>query len=135
MIFLAVFLVGCTAEVDNNIDIEDVLENGEIETNDETSQDADVEAEQIIVEDSNIELKEGITKEELSSNNDGSSCWVAYQGKVYDLTEWLRQHPGGAQAILPNCGTAEQFENAYNARHGERDDGLLRNQPIGDFLG
>ncbi len=91
-----------------------------------------VEEETIIVAE---EENNGISREELAIHNTANSCWVAYQGRVYDLTQWLRQHPGGAQAILPNCGTAEQFEEAFTARHGTRDDGLLRNAPIGTFAG
>ncbi|MFT4311288.1 MAG: cytochrome b5 domain-containing protein [Candidatus Woesearchaeota archaeon] len=134
--FLAIFIVGCSTPIDN-VDMDEPTqipqteeESGEIV---ETSSDNEVveSVEEDVVEDESF----GITRDELSENNNGDSCWVAYQGQVYDLTDWLRQHPGGAQSILPNCGTAEQFEEAYNERHGERDSGLLRNQPIGEFNG
>ena len=81
-----------------------------------------------------LEETQGITLQELSDNDDSNSCWVAYKGEVYDLTDWLNQHPGEAEPILPNCGTAEQFEEAYNDRHGEKDS-LTRNQPIGNLIG
>ena len=114
--FLAIFIVGCTASLNEINEVDETASSNEnIESDDEGYL--------------------SISREELSENNNGDSCWVAYQGQVYDLTDWLRQHPGGAQAILPNCGTAEQFEEAYNERHGERDSGLLRNQPIGEFNG
>ncbi len=77
----------------------------------------------------------GITREQIAEHNTRQSCWVAYQGQVYDLTAWIRQHPGGAGAIAPYCGTVEEFEQAYDRRHGARDDGLLRTEPMGPFAG
>lgn len=80
---------------------------------------------------------EGITRMQISQNNNAQSCYVAWRGEVYDLTNWLRQHPGGAQAILPYCGTVEEFEAAFQERHnanGLRDDGLLRNNAIGVLI-
>ena len=143
---LAIFIVGCSAPIDTDESFiddepasvptqeepildEESVENSEVNTQ---SSEEDVELDE---QDAIEEEALGISRDELAQNSNANSCWVAYQGKVYDLTDWLRQHPGGAQAILPNCGTAEQFEEAYNARHGERDSGLLRNAPIGDFSG
>ena len=81
------------------------------------------------------EEAQGISQQELSEHSDSNSCWVAYRGQVYDLTAWLNQHPGGSQSILPTCGTAEEFEQAYDNQHGVKESGLLRKQPIGNYLG
>lgn len=32
------------------------------------------------------------------------SCWLIIDGKVYDVTSYLSQHPGNAETILPYCG-------------------------------
>ena len=45
-----------------------------------------------------------------------SSCWTAINGKVYDVTNWISQHPGGAQAILGLCG--KDGSDAFNGKHG-----------------
>jgi len=54
-----------------------------------------------------------ITKEELSTHNSRDDCWVSIDGKVYDVTKFLPQHPGG-EKILYDCGgrdcTNEFFE-------------------------
>jgi cytochrome b involved in lipid metabolism len=60
----------------------------------------------------------GVSLEELAKHNSKDSCWVAYKGKVYDVTSYLPRHPGGVKRIEDNCGTAEQFEDAFTKKHG-----------------
>lgn len=67
---------------------------------------------------SNSTNQEGITRTELSNHDSRDDCWVAYQGKVYDITSFLPRHPGSASAITPYCGTAEEFESAFKDQHG-----------------
>lgn len=55
---------------------------------------------------------------DLGNHNSLSDCWVAYQGKVYDLTSWLPEHPGSAEAITPYCGKSQEFESAFDNQHG-----------------
>ncbi len=54
---------------------------------------------------------------ELSTHNSLSDCWVAYDGKVYDITSFLPNHPGGINRILPYCGTMDEFQNAFTKQH------------------
>ena len=53
----------------------------------------------------------GYTLAEVSQKNSSADCWVAIDGGVYDLTMWIRSHPGGAAAITQLCGTdgTQQF--------------------------
>lgn len=44
------------------------------------------------------------TKAEVATHNSASSCWSIVGGVVYDLTSWIKKHPGGSQAILSICG-------------------------------
>lgn len=60
----------------------------------------------------------GVSLTELSTHNSASNCWVAYKGKVYDLTSFLPKHPGGINRILPYCGSATEFEQAFGKKHG-----------------
>lgn len=46
-----------------------------------------------------------ITIAGVAQHDDSASCWAAVEGTVYDLTEWITQHPGGADRILSICGT------------------------------
>lgn len=61
---------------------------------------------------------DSISSSVLASHHAQADCWVAYQGKVYDITAWLPMHPGSASAIAPYCGTSSQFEAAFTGQHG-----------------
>jgi len=74
-----------------------------------------------------------IKAEDLAKHNIEGDCWVAFRGKVYDLTSWLPRHPGTAGAIMPYCGTSEGFEQAFTKKHGESKVSLL--MKVGTFMG
>ena len=60
--------------------------------------------------------KNAYTMAVVASHNSGSSCWTAINGKVYDVTGWINQHPGGPERILSLCGT--DGSSAFDAQHG-----------------
>ncbi|KAK4705053.1 L-lactate dehydrogenase (cytochrome), partial [Phenoliferia sp. Uapishka_3] len=41
---------------------------------------------------------------EVSKHNSAESTWVVISGLVYDVTTFLENHPGGAEAITPHAG-------------------------------
>ena len=45
-----------------------------------------------------------VLHEELLEHNSQDSCWIAVYGTVYDFTDFLSQHPGGANILLQNAG-------------------------------
>ena len=44
------------------------------------------------------------TAEDVSKHNSRRSCWVTRNGKVYDVTSFLADHPGGEEFILEYAG-------------------------------
>lgn len=42
--------------------------------------------------------------EEIRKHTDTQSCWCVFYGLVYDLTKFLKQHPGGHHVILEVAG-------------------------------
>lgn len=44
------------------------------------------------------------TPVQIRQHNSRESCWFVRDGRVYDATHFLRQHPGGAAAILGQAG-------------------------------
>ena len=44
------------------------------------------------------------TAEDVAAHNSSSSCWVLRDGKVYDVTSFLPDHPGGDDLILKHAG-------------------------------
>lgn len=74
-----------------------------------------------------------ISLQQLSQHDKEGDCWIAYNGKVYDITSWLPRHPGTAAAIAPYCGTEEEFTAAFTRKHGTSKASLL--MQVGTFMG
>lgn len=63
-----------------------------------------------------IESLPEYTKEQVAVNNgkNGKSIWMSYGGIVYDVTNFINNHPGGSERILQAAGSAiEPFWNVY----------------------
>jgi alkylation response protein AidB-like acyl-CoA dehydrogenase/predicted heme/steroid binding protein len=56
-------------------------------------------------------MSKTITIAELSKHNTASDCWIAVDGVVYDVTKFLRSHPGGKNVIVSSSGkdVTEEF--------------------------
>ena len=48
---------------------------------------------------------ESYTMTQIAEHGDATSCWTAIEGNVYDMTEYIEEHPGGSRAILVICGS------------------------------
>lgn len=55
------------------------------------------------------------TMDDVKAHNKPSDCWVAIDGRVYDLTSWRQNHPGGADKIEKLCGT--DGTDAFTGKH------------------
>ena len=73
--------------------------------------------------------EEGYTMDMVAEHGTADSCWVAVNGFVYDVTDWIPQHPGGPERIIPLCGT--DATTAFGTQHG---DASLPNQRLSQFL-
>ena len=67
---------------------------------------------------SSVDSLNRISMTDLVQHNSQTDCWVGYNGKAYDITSFLPNHPGGTQAIARNCGTSTQFQDAFMKKHG-----------------
>eukprot|EP00976_Prorocentrum_cordatum_P076354 1182274-Prorocentrum_minimum.AAC.4 len=58
-----------------------------------------------------------VTREKLSKHSHEGDCWIAVHGKVYNVTSFLGEHPGGAQLILEHAGkdATEAFASVHSA--------------------
>lgn len=45
-------------------------------------------------------MSEKVTVEDLRNHCTEKSAWIAIRGKVYDVTAFMRRHPGGRDALL-----------------------------------
>ncbi len=44
------------------------------------------------------------TLSDVSKHNRSTDCYSVVRGSVYDLTSWIKQHPGGSGSIVSMCG-------------------------------
>jgi cytochrome b involved in lipid metabolism len=58
----------------------------------------------------------GYTKAQVAQKNSRTACWVIVSGSVYNLTDWINKHPGGAGALASLCGT--DATASFEAQHG-----------------
>lgn len=79
------------------------------------------------------EKQQGITLSEVAKHADASSCWSVIDSSVYDLTDWINKHPGGAQVIQAICG--KDGTQSFNGQHANerRPAEFLASYRIGDL--
>ncbi|GAB4861663.1 DNA replication regulator sld2 [Ancistrocladus abbreviatus] len=56
-----------------------------------------------------------ITSEELRAHNKPGDLWISIQGKVYDVSNWVKDHPGGDVPLLNLAG--QDVTDAFIAYH------------------
>ena len=72
-----------------------------------------------------------ITMEEVKKHNTEHDVWIVVNNKVYDCTEYLELHPGGADSILINAG--EDSTEDFVAIHSTKATKMLDKFYIGDL--
>ncbi|KAJ8588932.1 cytochrome b5 [Rhizopogon salebrosus TDB-379] len=73
-----------------------------------------------------------VTYEELKQNSTKNSLYVLLHAKVYDVTKFIDEHPGGDDVILAEAGkdATQAFEDVG---HSDEARELLPNLLVGDF--
>ncbi|KAJ6538470.1 FMN-dependent dehydrogenase-domain-containing protein [Mycena vulgaris] len=72
-----------------------------------------------------------ISGKTVAEHNSRESCWIIVHGKVYDVTEFLDEHPGGSKIILKYAGKDATQE--YEPIHPP--DAITTNLPPEKHLG
>lgn len=70
--------------------------------------------------------------QEASLHNSKDDCWVVIDGKVYDVTTYLDEHPGGDDVILATTGkdATDDFEDAGHSNDARE---LMKSFCIGEL--
>ncbi|KAI0663920.1 glyoxylate dehydrogenase [Cubamyces menziesii] len=72
-----------------------------------------------------------LTASEVAAHASRESCWIIVHGKVYDVTDFLDEHPGGSKIILKYAG--KDATEAYEPIHPP--DAITTNLPKEKHLG
>ncbi|KIM40332.1 hypothetical protein M413DRAFT_28816 [Hebeloma cylindrosporum] len=67
----------------------------------------------------------------VAKHDNRNSCWIIVHGKVYDVTDFLDEHPGGSKIILKYAG--KDATEAYEPIHPP--DAIQNNLPIEKHIG
>ncbi|KAI0487061.1 FMN-dependent dehydrogenase-domain-containing protein [Xylaria cf. heliscus] len=61
-------------------------------------------------------MEDKLSAQEIASHRSTSSCWIVVDGKAYDVTSYLNEHPGGAAVLLQQGGTdaTAQFRKIHS---------------------
>ncbi|KAK4769052.1 hypothetical protein SAY86_027202 [Trapa natans] len=59
--------------------------------------------------------KKYVTSEELKQHNKSGDLWISIHGKVYDVSDWAKIHPGGEGPLLTLAG--QDVTDAFIAYH------------------
>lgn len=57
------------------------------------------------------------TLAQVAEKSSPDDCWIIISGNVYDVTDYLTEHPGGADRITPFCG--KDATQAFATRGGD----------------
>lgn len=81
----------------------------------------------------NTDDKTTYTLSDIEAHASETDCWMAIDGKVYDFTEYIPEHPAG-KSMVKYCGT-EASEAYTNVEHTEYADSLFEPYYLGEYDG
>ncbi len=77
------------------------------------------------------------TIDQIASHNSASDCYMVVDSRVYDITAYFGQHPGGDRTLLDSCGTdATQSFATMGGKgrdHSQKAYSMLEGYYIGDL--
>lgn len=74
------------------------------------------------------------TFDEISKHNTAEDLWVVYDGKVYDVTLYVDEHPGGEEVVV-DCAGLDATEAFDDIGHSDDAKEILEGLLIGTLEG
>lgn len=73
------------------------------------------------------------TAEDVEVHNKESDCWISHAGKVYDVTKFLQDHPGGDELIIQYGGkdVSEVMKDSSEHQHSDSAYEMLAEYAVG----
>lgn len=76
------------------------------------------------------------TREQVRKHDNESSCWVILEGRVFDVSQFILDHPGGAETLLEYAGQdiSSIFHDADIHAHSQVATSILESYLIGHII-
>jgi len=77
------------------------------------------------------------TRVDIAQHNRRDDCWMAIEGSVYDLTDYLPRHPAAPELLDAWCGTEATVgmrTKGNNSDHSARAWRMLERYRIGELI-
>ncbi|SCW03307.1 LAFE_0G07536g1_1 [Lachancea fermentati] len=77
------------------------------------------------------------SQKQLAAHSSAEDCWVSlYQRKIYDVTRFLNEHPGGSQALLDYAGkdVTEIMKDEKEHEHSESAYEIMNDEYLVGYL-
>jgi cytochrome b involved in lipid metabolism len=82
-------------------------------------------------------VKPGLTLAVVATHNTADDCWMVINNNVYNVTDYIPNHPGGEQTIVPYCGkdatTVFETKGGSGKTHSDQARQILSQFYIGDL--
>jgi len=77
-------------------------------------------------------MTQTITREEVKQHNSRNSVWFVIHNKVYDVTKFMDEHPGGEEVLLEQAGkdASEIFEDVSHSADAKD---LMKSYLVGEL--
>ena len=71
----------------------------------------DAKKKQVLVENADTV---GYTWEQVAEHGTEDDCWTVYEGRIYDVTQYAKVHPGGKKIFLSKGKDCTELFNKYH---------------------
>ncbi|CAA6668153.1 unnamed protein product [Spirodela intermedia] len=72
-----------------------------------------------------------IPASEVAFHSSKKDCWLVIDGKVYDVTEFLEDHPGGEEVLVYASGTGDATQSFEDVGHSSTARSMMSSYLIG----
>lgn len=77
-----------------------------------------------------------IPKKEVLKHCTEKDCWIILARKVYDVTQFIYEHPGGAHKIMDSTGDGLDYQSEFaSIGHSAKAKQMLKRYYIGELEG
>ncbi|KAM0940701.1 putative cytochrome b5-like heme/steroid binding domain, cytochrome b5, heme-binding protein [Dioscorea sansibarensis] len=82
-----------------------------------------------------MEVTKKYSKSEISLHSSKKDCWLVIHGKVYDVTNFLDDHPGGDDVLIHASGSGDATQSFEDIGHSSTATSMMVGYLIGALEG